>query len=109
MSVSSTTLPKVLCYIVAYNASRFIEGVLDRIPAECWSNGRYAFDVLISDDCSPDNTLEICQRYIAQTPHPIKASRTKHNLGYGGNQKLGYDYAIQHGYDVVILLHGDGQ
>jgi 2-polyprenyl-3-methyl-5-hydroxy-6-metoxy-1,4-benzoquinol methylase len=31
------------------------------------------------------------------------------NLGYGGNQKAGYTYAINHGWDVVVLLHGDGQ
>ena len=31
------------------------------------------------------------------------------NLGYGGNQKLGYKYFIEKGYDVVVLLHGDGQ
>ena len=31
------------------------------------------------------------------------------NLGYGGNQKRGYVYAIQRGFDIVVLLHGDGQ
>ena len=31
------------------------------------------------------------------------------NQGYGGNQKLGYHYAIEHGFDFVALLHGDGQ
>ena len=28
---------------------------------------------------------------------------------YGGNQKLGYQYFIDKGFDVVVLLHGDGQ
>ena len=31
------------------------------------------------------------------------------NQGYGGNQKLGYRLAVDHCYDFVILLHGDGQ
>jgi len=31
------------------------------------------------------------------------------NLGYGGNQKLGYKYFIDKGFDIVVLLHGDGQ
>ncbi len=35
--------------------------------------------------------------------------RTPTNQGYGGNQKLGYTYAISKGYDAVVLLHGDGQ
>ena len=33
----------------------------------------------------------------------------RQNLGYGGNQKAGYKYFIEKGFDVVVLLHGDGQ
>src|SRR3569623_565266 len=28
---------------------------------------------------------------------------------YGGNQQRGYQYAIERGLDIVVLLHGDGQ
>jgi 2-polyprenyl-3-methyl-5-hydroxy-6-metoxy-1,4-benzoquinol methylase len=35
--------------------------------------------------------------------------RNERNLGYGGNQKVGYNLAIDHGLDIVVLLHGDGQ
>ena len=31
------------------------------------------------------------------------------NQGYGGNQKIGFHYAISLGFDFVALLHGDGQ
>ena len=31
------------------------------------------------------------------------------NQGYGGNQKIGYFYAIENGFDFVALVHGDGQ
>ena len=31
------------------------------------------------------------------------------NQGYGGNQKIGFHYAIESGFDVVALVHGDGQ
>jgi 2-polyprenyl-3-methyl-5-hydroxy-6-metoxy-1,4-benzoquinol methylase len=31
------------------------------------------------------------------------------NLGYGGNQKAGYQYFMDKGFDIVVLLHGDGQ
>ena len=33
----------------------------------------------------------------------------KENLGYGGNQKIGYQYAIINKFNFVVLLHGDGQ
>jgi 2-polyprenyl-3-methyl-5-hydroxy-6-metoxy-1,4-benzoquinol methylase len=39
----------------------------------------------------------------------LQVFRNAKNRGYGGNQKLGYRYAIDNGFDVVVLLHGDGQ
>ena len=39
----------------------------------------------------------------------ITVLRTPENQGYGGNQKLGYRYAIDNGFDIVALVHGDGQ
>ena len=35
--------------------------------------------------------------------------RHPRNLGYGGNQKAGYRWAIEQGMDIVVLLHADGQ
>ena len=31
------------------------------------------------------------------------------NQGYGGNQKIGFHYAIREKFDFVALVHGDGQ
>ena len=42
-------------------------------------------------------------------PFKITVLRTPENQGYGGNQKLGYRYAIDNGFDIVALVHGDGQ
>jgi 2-polyprenyl-3-methyl-5-hydroxy-6-metoxy-1,4-benzoquinol methylase len=35
--------------------------------------------------------------------------QNEHNQGYGGNQKVGYSYAIAEQHDYVALIHGDGQ
>src|SRR5262249_49242273 len=35
--------------------------------------------------------------------------RNEYNQGYGGNQKVGYTYAVSEGFDFVAMLHGDGQ
>ena len=40
---------------------------------------------------------------------PIKILYNSINQGYGGNQKLGYHYAIKNNFDFVALIHGDGQ
>ena len=31
------------------------------------------------------------------------------NQGYGGNQKIGFHFALEQGFDIVALVHGDGQ
>ena len=40
---------------------------------------------------------------------PLRLFRTRYNQGYGGNQQLAYLCAIERGFDIVVLLHGDGQ
>jgi glycosyltransferase involved in cell wall biosynthesis len=100
----------VLIFIVSYNAEAFIEKVLTRIPDSIWHHERFDVEVLIIDDQSSDNTFYRVADYIDKNPHHrIKVLYNPINQGYGGNQKLGYQYAIEHGFDVVVLLHGDGQ
>ena len=38
----------------------------------------------------------------------LRVLRNTTNQGYGGNQKIGYAYAIEHGFDIVALVHGTG-
>src|SRR5690606_38275953 len=40
---------------------------------------------------------------------PITVVRNAVNRGYGGNQKVGYAYAIERRFHIVAMLHGDGQ
>ena len=64
---------------------------------------------MVSDDHSQDETYLVGLGYQQLSKLPITLIRQPHNLGYGGNQKAGYEVAIQHGLDVVVMLHGDGQ
>jgi len=97
---------KLLVYIVAYNASSHIKGVLDDIS--CDKLGQY--EVLVSDDKSSDDTSDIVAKYQKENPEKnIKLVTQENNLGYGGNQKFGYRYAIDNDFDAVVLIHGDGQ
>ena len=97
---------RVLIFIVAYNAEKTINSVLDRIPAELHTR---AVEVLIIDDSSKDGTFATGLKREDAGDFKITILRNPENQGYGGNQKLGYRYAIDHGFDVVALLHGDGQ
>src|ERR1044071_4318202 len=101
---------RVLIFIVSYNAENFIEGVLARIPDEIWNSEDFYTEVLIIDDHSSDNTYHRAHEYRSlykKTNLTILCNPA--NQGYGGNQKIGYHYAIENDFDVVVLLHGDGQ
>ena len=65
--------------------------------------------ILVCDDASADGTHQVGLEYQARGDLPLTVVRHDRNLGYGGNQKSGYRWAISHGLDVVVLLHGDGQ
>ncbi len=98
---------RLLIFIVAYDAETTIENVLNRIPASLHQED---VEVLIIDDFSPDETFLNGLRYQqAHSAFKITILRTPENLGYGGNQKLGYRYAIDNNFDIVALVHGDGQ
>lgn len=99
---------RLLIFVVAYEAERHIIGTLSRIPHDALSQMDY--QVHIIDDASADRTSDLVSNYIEDHPDlPMSLARNSNNQGYGGNQKLGYNYAIEHNYDVVVLLHGDGQ
>ena len=98
---------KVGVLVVAYNAETTLVDVLDRIRPDMRSD---LCEVLVQDDHSTDATFDVATEYLQQgTDLSLTVVRHPQNLGYGGNQKAGYAYAINHGWDVVVLLHGDGQ
>ena len=98
---------KVGVLVVAYEASTTLEAVLARIPPEFQ---RTVHAILVCDDASTDDTYQVGMRVKATRPDlPLEVIRRPVNLGYGGNQKAGYRWMIDHGLDVVVLLHGDGQ
>lgn len=61
------------------------------------------FDYIIINDCSKDNTMDICRE------HGLKVLNLPINLGIGGAVQTGYLYAYQHNYDVAVQFDGDGQ
>lgn len=101
---------KLLIFIVAFNHEKFIERVLDRIDDKIFE--KYNTEILIGDDSSQDKTLKIISDYKNQNidkNYKITILSNPENLGYGGNQKIGYYYAIKNQFDLVALVHGDGQ
>ena len=98
---------KIGVLVVAYNADQTVTSVLDRIPPAFRDE---VAEILVLDDSSSDHTVEVAEAYREAHPElPLTVLRQPRNLGYGGNQKSGYRYAADHGWDVAVMLHGDGQ
>lgn len=96
---------RVLIFIVAYNAETTIQSVITRIDPAL---ARHDTHILIIDDSSADRTFERA-RALESAPFPMTVLFNPVNQGYGGNQKIGFHYAIEERYDYVALVHGDGQ
>jgi glycosyltransferase involved in cell wall biosynthesis len=100
-------MKRVGILIVAYNAESTLVDVLKRIPDEVVEKVE---EIFVFDDFSADRTYDVG---VAHRDTPAAAKLVMHrnpkNLQYGGNQKVGYQYAIDRGLDIVVLLHGDGQ
>jgi glycosyltransferase involved in cell wall biosynthesis len=100
--------PRLLIFVIAYYAESTLRWVLERIPASIVAD--FDCEILVVDDASEDKTFQIGTEYKESHPDiPMTVLRNEHNQGYGGNQKVGYSYAIAHHFDFVALLHGDGQ
>jgi len=88
---------KLLVIVPAYNEAGAIAGTVRDVHRHAPS-----FDVLVVDDGSTDPTADIAAEAGAQV------IRLPFNLGIGGAVQAGYQYALEHGYDVAVQVDGDG-
>ena len=96
---SQASFPKIGIFVVTFNARATIGRVLARITPRSWD--RIA-EVFIFDDNSQDNTVQAAADYkYSHHLDKVRVYSNQVNLGYGGNQKRGYLYAIKHNFDFV--------
>ncbi len=88
---------KIIAVLPAYNAEKTLAATLADFPAGCVD------EVLLVDDCSTDRTVEIARGMGLTVIVHAK------NRGYGGNQKTCYRYCLDHGADIVVMIHPDYQ
>jgi glycosyltransferase involved in cell wall biosynthesis len=99
---------KILIFVLALNLENLIEKVLNRIPRNVLV--KYQYEILAIDDGSVDRTFEVLKGYQKKfSKVNLRVLYNPENQGYGGMQKLAFSYALKFGFDVVVLLHGDGQ
>lgn len=102
----------------AYNAEATLEKTIFDIPFD------YVDEIILVDDASRDKTVELAEsignnhdkltlslvEYVKDKGKILfTVEQHEHNKGYGGNQKKCYHLALDHGADIVIMLHPDYQ
>ena len=93
---------KTICVVVpAYNESSQIGKVIETMPV-------FVDCMVVIDDASQDDTVEIVQQH--QKKHSrLELIRHPENQGVGGAIATGYQWARDEGYDVTVVMAGDGQ
>jgi len=88
---------KVIVIMPGHNVEPTIEPTYRALPHEVVD------EVILIDDGSTDGTADTARRLgITTISHPK-------NRGYGGAQKTGYETALEHGADIVVMVHPDYQ
>jgi len=87
--------------IPAYNEATQIRKVIETMPD-------YVDKVFIVDDASKDKTVEVVKKYQKKNKK-IQLIEHEVNQGVGGAISTGYIEARDSGYDVAVVMAGDGQ
>lgn len=99
---------KILVFVPMYNCEKQIVRVLEQFSGEVKN---YITEIILVNNRSSDNGENAAIDKIKQMNFslPVKVLRNRENYGLGGSHKVAFRYAIENGFDYVIVLHGDDQ
>ena len=80
----------------AYNAAGTLRQTVADLPA-------ITDEIILVDDNSGDDTVNVAKSL------GLFVYKHETNRGYGGNQKTCYKLALEHGADIVVMVHPDYQ
>lgn len=87
--------------LISYNAEKYIKEAIESVVAQ---KVNFKYELLLADDCSKDNTLNIMKEYEKKYPEIIRILKREHNLGATRNQ---LDASLQSKGKYITLLEGD--
>jgi glycosyltransferase involved in cell wall biosynthesis len=101
---------RILLFIPVYRCEKQISRMLAKINSE---HKDLLQEILVIDNQSPDATVECAidaaKELQTLTGIPIKVLQNVVNVSLGGTHKVAFNYALNHGFDYVCILHGDDQ
>ena len=92
---------KIAVVVPCYNEETQIGGVIENMP-------EYVDKIIIIDDHSIDNTIEVVNKYQDNCDKIVLIEHTN-NQGVGGSIASGYQWVRDNDFDVAVVMAGDGQ
>ena len=98
-------MDKLSFVIPCYKSSKMISSVIDRIIQTVKSDGRYTYEIICVNDCSPDDTF-LTLKALAENRPQMKVINLARNFGQHAALMAGFHYVTG---DIVVCLDDDGQ
>lgn len=98
-------MEKISFVIPCYGSENTIENVIIQIKQVMDSRLEFAYEIILVNDCSPDNVWEVIAKLCKADEH-IRAIRLAKNFGQHSALMAGYTFATG---DYIATLDDDGQ
>ncbi len=81
MSSKTPIQPRISLVLLAYNQESMVRDAVQ----SCFAQDCEPLEIVLSDDCSTDNTFEVLQQLANEYrgPHQVRARRNSGNVGIG--------------------------
>lgn len=89
--------------LITYNQSQYIAQTMESILLQQFDKD-IDVRVVVADDCSIDNTLEIIKYYEKNSPFPFVYLPAEQNMGVAANYKRAFNATLA---DFVAVIEGD--
>ncbi|MBR5597780.1 MAG: glycosyltransferase family 2 protein [Lachnospiraceae bacterium] len=96
---------KISFVIPCYNSSKTIGGVIGEIKETMEQLPKYYYEVILVNDCSPDNTFEVIESLCKENSN-ICGVNLARNFGQHGALMAGFHQVTG---DIMVCLDDDGQ
>lgn len=98
---------KTICVIPAYNCSKQVVRVLEKLKDSNWQSFH---SIWVIDNGSSDGTSQAAKEQIEKLEMTnAKVFQNSRNINLGGTHKVAFREARQQGATHVLILHGDDQ
>lgn len=104
---SEEKMSSIMVFIPAYRCEKQIGRVIAQFTPDIAA--RFT-EIVVVENQSPDNTLSAARRALSSV-RGVKVTLLQNTRNYslGGSHKVAFNYCLEHGYEHMLVLHGDDQ